>query len=136
MQARASEWVLTSWVGLLRSERLNRSQAEGQRQKEACSINKSLSSLGDVFAALAAKSPHIPYRNSKLTHLLQVRPLFRCSVLSFPYNCAAGQLCPCAPVTHWTYVRQALYSLVCIDATPWGRCNQCLCIQWMPMTAG
>ena len=54
------------------SERLNRSGAEGQRQKEACSINKSLSALGDVFAALAAKNPHVPHRNSKLTHLLQV----------------------------------------------------------------
>lgn len=54
------------------SERLNRSEAVGQRQKEACSINKSLSSLGDVFGALAAKSTHVPYRNSKLTHLLQV----------------------------------------------------------------
>ena len=53
------------------SERLGRSQAEGQRQKEACSINKSLSALGDVFAALAARAPHVPYRNCKLTHLLQ-----------------------------------------------------------------
>ena len=55
------------------SERLARSQAEGQRAKEACSINKSLSSLGDVFQALASRAPHVPYRNSKLTHLLQVR---------------------------------------------------------------
>ncbi|KAK9803631.1 hypothetical protein WJX72_007017 [[Myrmecia] bisecta] len=58
-------------VDLAGSERLNRSEASGQRQKEACSINKSLSSLGDVFQALSAKTPHVPYRNSKLTHLLQ-----------------------------------------------------------------
>ena len=56
-----------------RSERLDRSLAEDQRKKEACSINQSLSSLGDVFAALASRSQHIPYRNSKLTYLLQVR---------------------------------------------------------------
>jgi hypothetical protein len=54
-----------------RSERLARSQADGQRAKEACSINKSLSSLGDVFQSLASKAAHVPYRNSRLTHLLQ-----------------------------------------------------------------
>ena len=58
-------------VDLAGSERLARSGAEGARAKEACSINKSLSALGDVFAALSSKSTHIPYRNSKLTHLLQ-----------------------------------------------------------------
>jgi hypothetical protein len=55
------------------SERLDRSLAEAERKKEACSINASLSALGDVFAALASKSAHVPYRNSKLTYLLQVR---------------------------------------------------------------
>ncbi|KAK9792707.1 hypothetical protein WJX73_008450 [Symbiochloris irregularis] len=58
-------------VDLAGSERLARSGVEGQRAKEACLINKSLSALADVFSALAAKSPHVPHRNSKLTHLLQ-----------------------------------------------------------------
>ena len=57
-------------VDLAGSERLARSLAAGDRARETCAINKSLSALGDVFAALASKSSHVPYRNSKLTWLL------------------------------------------------------------------
>ncbi|KAI9155138.1 LOW QUALITY PROTEIN: Kinesin-like protein klpA [Paramyrothecium foliicola] len=58
-------------VDLAGSERLKHSQAEGDRMKETQNINKSLSCLGDVIEALGKGSGHVPYRNSKLTHLLQ-----------------------------------------------------------------
>ena len=53
------------------SERLKATQATGQQLREAQHINKSLSALGDVIAAMASKQSHVPYRNSKLTFLLQ-----------------------------------------------------------------
>lgn len=58
-------------VDLAGSERVDRSEATGDRLREAQHINKSLSALGDVIYALAQKSAHVPYRNSKLTQVLQ-----------------------------------------------------------------
>ncbi|RHZ53732.1 putative kinesin family protein (BimC) [Aspergillus thermomutatus] len=58
-------------VDLAGSENIQRSGAENKRATEAGLINKSLLTLGRVINALVDKSPHIPYRESKLTRLLQ-----------------------------------------------------------------
>lgn len=57
-------------VDLAGSERLNKSKVEGYRLVETKNINKSLSTLSNVFASLANNTKYIPYRNSKLTTLL------------------------------------------------------------------
>lgn len=71
-------WVLIlSYVGKLNlvdlagSERVAKSGSSGDRLQEAKHINKSLSALGDVIYSLKSRSAYTPYRNSKLTHLLQ-----------------------------------------------------------------
>ncbi|XP_078077234.1 uncharacterized protein LOC144499053 [Mustelus asterias] len=53
------------------SECISKTEATGQRLVEAAAINKSLTALGQVFIALKSNALHVPYRNSKLTHLLQ-----------------------------------------------------------------
>lgn len=59
-------------VDLAGSERQGKTGATGDRLKEATKINLSLSALGNVISALVdGKSLHIPYRDSKLTRLLQ-----------------------------------------------------------------
>eukprot|EP00636_Phaeomonas_parva_P014707 CAMPEP_0118873990 /NCGR_PEP_ID=MMETSP1163-20130328/15596_1 /TAXON_ID=124430 /ORGANISM="Phaeomonas parva, Strain CCMP2877" /LENGTH=649 /DNA_ID=CAMNT_0006809319 /DNA_START=55 /DNA_END=2004 /DNA_ORIENTATION=- len=60
-----------SLVDLAGSERIAKSNVTGATLRESLQINKSLSCLSDVFAALSAKASHVPYRNSKLTTLLQ-----------------------------------------------------------------
>jgi len=53
------------------SERLKRSEVSGDAQKEAIEINRSLTALGDVIEALTKGEKHIPYKNHKLTQLMQ-----------------------------------------------------------------
>jgi hypothetical protein len=68
-----------TFVDLAGSERIKRTGAEGQRMKEGIQINSGLFNLGQVINGLAddqrikngTKASHIPYRNSKLTHLLK-----------------------------------------------------------------
>ncbi|KAK4384004.1 Kinesin-like protein KIN-14I [Sesamum angolense] len=59
-----------SFVDLAGSERVKKSGSSGSQLKEAQSINKSLSALGDVIGALSSGNQHIPYRNHKLTMLM------------------------------------------------------------------
>lgn len=61
-------------VDLAGSEKVEKTGAEGKVLEEAKTINKSLSALGNVINALtstAGKANHIPYRDSKLTRVLQ-----------------------------------------------------------------
>ena len=63
-----------NFVDLAGSERLKRTGAEGDRAKESISINSGLLALGNVISALSdpnKRNMHIPYRDSKLTRLLQ-----------------------------------------------------------------
>ncbi|KAI9492902.1 P-loop containing nucleoside triphosphate hydrolase protein, partial [Zychaea mexicana] len=72
------EWMITNskfhFVDLAGSERLKRTAAEGDRRKEGININAGLLALGNVISALgdpSKRSTHVPYRDSKLTRLLQ-----------------------------------------------------------------
>ncbi|XP_050221136.1 kinesin-like protein KIN-1 [Mercurialis annua] len=79
-------------VDLAGSEKVEKTGAEGNFLEEAKTINKSLSALGNVINALtcgaATKGTHIPYRDSKLTRLLQD---------SLGGNSRTALLCCCSP---------------------------------------
>ncbi|CAE7868778.1 kif3 [Symbiodinium sp. KB8] len=67
-ETRKSQLFLVDLAG---SEMVNKTGASGQTLQEAKMINKSLSALGNVIRALTEGKPHVPYRDSKLTRLLQ-----------------------------------------------------------------
>ncbi|CAG9322018.1 unnamed protein product [Blepharisma stoltei] len=76
--AQSNTKVLSTKVGklylvdLAGSEKVGKTGAEGKRLEEAKNINKSLTTLGQVISALTdGKSTHVPYRDSKLTRVLQ-----------------------------------------------------------------
>jgi len=58
-------------VDLAGSEKQKKSMATGLRLRESQAINRSLLALGNVIFALSQKHKHIPYRDSKLTRILQ-----------------------------------------------------------------
>lgn len=65
------------FVDLAGSERIKRTKAQGTQLKEGIDINKGLLSLGNVISALGdeqkkGKILHVPYRDSKITRILQV----------------------------------------------------------------
>ncbi|XP_057448870.1 kinesin-like protein KIN-14I [Lotus japonicus] len=70
LQSQSAARGKLSFVDLAGSERIKKSGSEGNQLREAQSINKSLSALGDVISALSSGGQHIPYRNHKLTMLM------------------------------------------------------------------
>jgi len=66
--------VRLNLVDLAGSERLNKTLAQGKRMRESIKINEGLLALGKVISALTETGSvrsHVPYRDSKLTRLLQ-----------------------------------------------------------------
>ena len=76
----------------LAGERVQKSGATGDRLTEAQHINKSLSALGNVISALVTRQSHVPYRDSRLTFLLQdsiggdSKTVMFANVTPAPYN--------------------------------------------------
>ncbi|KAK4411123.1 Kinesin-like protein KIN-1 [Sesamum angolense] len=85
-----SSGIANRAVGETRSEKAERTGAEGRVLEEAKTINKSLSALGNVINALGSpgKGNHIPYRDSKLTRILQD---------ALGGNSQTALLCCCSP---------------------------------------
>lgn len=83
------------------SERLKRTGATGDRAKEGISINCGLLALGNVISALGDKSRkalHVPYRDSKLTRLLQ-DSLGGNIITYFNYKCDDNRNVECVQAT-------------------------------------
>lgn len=69
--SRGGEEVWLTLANVFSSTVLGMSGVTGAVLRETSFINRSLSALADVLGAISEQRSHIPYRNSKLTHLLQ-----------------------------------------------------------------
>ena len=87
-------------VDLAGSEKISKTGAQGETLEEAKKINQSLSALGQVIKALSDAKSHVPYRDSKLTRLLQE---------SLGGNCKTTLLVACSP--HQDNVEETLGTL-------------------------
>ncbi len=108
-------------VDLAGSERLAKSNATGERLNETKAINKSLSALTDVFVAISKKQAHIPYRNSKLTFLLQ--PCLSGDVLVVCMTC----VCVCVYVCVKLFL-ELLVCRFCLSGDVYVVCMTCMCV--------
>ena len=91
---------LLNLVDLAGSENVSKSGAEGKTLEEAKKINKSLSALCNVIHALTSSCEHIPYRDSKLTRILQE---------SLGGNFKTTLIIACS--LHASHIQESIYSL-------------------------
>lgn len=99
----------------------------GDRLVEAQHINKSLSALGDVMAALASKTSHVPYRNSKLTQLLQDSLQGNAKVMMFMHISPEANMFSesISTLKFATRVSQITLGQVRLSRTSIGCCSSC-----------
>lgn len=88
-----------NFVDLAGSERAKRTGASGDRLQEGIQINKGLLALGNVINALCERHSHVPYRDSKLTRLLQVLLSLECDSTVPPASHLSPRLA--CHRTHW-----------------------------------
>lgn len=80
------------------SERQSKTGTQGVSLAEGAAINKSLSTLANVLTALSERSAHVPFRESKLTRLLQdclVRGVLTCMAMLTAAGCTLSTRCGC-----------------------------------------